>query len=207
MVVHPLQKSLLVLMGIAFIFSGNVVAQEKIRGMDLTLLGENLRRDHFDLVIYGKGLTAKDLQIELKANPGFGGQWEKAGGEADVYDYKDRLIAIQSFEVKRYLGQDVRENCIAVRLRFHGAEPPAVSAIYAVPASREEGVASLKALAKIVENRPGELKRLSLAAHVRPRPYVLESGSSWTEHVEAPVSQYKPGVREVEWLDILFGDS
>lgn len=48
------------------------------------------------------------------------------------------------------------------------------------------------------------VRRHSVALHVRPRPVQLSADTPFIEHLEAPIRHRKPGVMEVEWLEILF---
>jgi len=160
--------------------------------------------EQFDLVVYGKHLDATTLSVELKSNPMFGSSWESAEGKSIIQG--GQLLVIKNLSRERYLGQDIRENCLALRLGAEGAKPVEISAVYALSSGNSDKEIPLEELQEAIERRPDDIRVISLASHVRPRPYVLEPDASWTEHVEADVRQFKPGIREVQWLDILFGN-
>jgi hypothetical protein len=104
----------------------------------------------------------------------------------------------------RYLGQDIRENYIALKITTTQDDPEGtLRAAYAVPTAERYDDATCKRLAALIAKQPGAVRRHSLASHVRPRPAAL-SGASFVEHLEAPIRHRKPGVMEVEWLEILF---
>ncbi|MFO7851195.1 MAG: hypothetical protein ACQERS_03310 [Bacteroidota bacterium] len=161
----------------------------------------------FDLIIYGKDFAAGEIKVNLKSNPAFGERWEVAGkGVKPVY-YNNKLIIIKGIARNRYVGQDIRENYISARLTNTGEKQIMISAVYALPSSDYNGANKLSALSETIEERPHEIEKYSLASHVRPHPFIIEGGKTWTEHIEAPVKTFKPGVREVKWLDILFTDT
>lgn len=160
--------------------------------------------EQFDLIVYGKHLDAATLTVELKSNPLFGSSWEPADGQTRAPG--SQLLVIKNLSRKRYLGQDIRENYLALRLSAKGTETVEISAIYVLPSGDTNKKIPVEELQEVIEERPRDIRAISLAGHVRPRPYFLDPGASWTEHVEAPVRQHKPGVREVQWLDILFSD-
>ena len=62
-------------------------------------------------------------------------------------------------------------------------------------------------LARLVATEPAVVRRHSLAVYERPRPARLRPGTPFIDHVEAPVRHRKPGVTEVEWLELLFQPS
>ncbi|MEA1886048.1 MAG: hypothetical protein U9N72_02415 [Bacteroidota bacterium] len=161
----------------------------------------------FDLVVYGKGLQPGDIRVSLKSNPVFGDRWEVAGEGIEKIYHDSKLLILKELIKSRYLGQDIRENYISARLMNTGERQIMVSAVYALPSSDYNGANILSALSEAIEERPHEIKKHSLASHVRPHPLIIETGKSWTEHIEAPVKLLKPGLREVEWLDILFADA
>ncbi len=179
-------------------------------GNPLAVNPEQPAQESFDLIVYGKNLHFAELEVMLKSNPTAGSQWTDV---LEIMRNKDKvrtagenkLLIIQGLSAKRYFGQDIRENYIAVRFQSHRENPlPKISAVYAFPSENKTASGSLKEYINWIENHPQKMESLSLASHVRPRPYLLKAGEVFTEHVEAPVRKFKPGLREVEWLKILF---
>jgi len=161
----------------------------------------------FYLLIYGEGLDEGQLQLSLKTNPSYGERWEPADERAVWDSCNDRMIMVGLFGRALYMGQDIRENYIAMRIESEAKEDILISAVYALSPAVYATHGGLENMEELIEESPHELKELSLASHIRPRPYILKPGESWTEHIEAGVKHYKPGIREVEWLDIIFSRS
>ena len=163
--------------------------------------------ESFNLVIYGRNLSLDEINLQLKTNPGSGEVWTTISKE-DKKVWKSqnrRLLVIENLSMKKYFGQDIRENYIAIRLKTKAKKyPPEVSAFYALSPEMEIDRSNAARLIKQIENQPMKVTDRALASHIRPRPYVLQTGGAFTEHIEAPVRLFKPGVREVEWLEILF---
>lgn len=157
--------------------------------------------DTFDLVLVGEALTAADHRVEMKTNPAEGGRWtvldESRCGDTG------RLLVLPGRLVARYVGQDIRENYLALKVTAETGGST-LRAAYAVPSLDDFGAAACARLARLVETRPMTVRRHSLAAYERPRPVRLRPGTPFIDHVEAPVRHRKPGRREVEWLEILF---
>ena len=167
-------------------------------------------QESFNLIVYGKNLDPAKLDIMLKTNPVAGSQWtevlEIIGNKGKIEtDGNNKLLIFRRVSTKRYFGRDIRENYIAVRF-YNGQKdhPPEISAIYAIPSDNESASGTPERYINWIEKQPLKMESLSLASHIRPRPIILKSGKAFTEHIEAPVRQFKPGVREVEWLEILF---
>lgn len=164
---------------------------------------------YFDLVIFGSGLEPGDPSLSLKTNPWTErpGRWEPADSAGDVGHYRDRqggvTLALTRLSCERYLGQDIRENYLALRLANGGES--ALAAAYVLPHTGRENGKLAEIMAGVIRSRPLRLEQLSLAAFVSPRPRRLAPGDTLIEHVELPVRGYPPGVREAEWLEILFG--
>lgn len=190
---------LLLLISFAGIFSsGNgLIAQNP----------ENKHPESFNLLIYGRNLSLDEINLQLKTNPRSGETWTTISKE-DKKAWKSenqKLLVIENLRMKTYFGQDIRENYVAIRLKTKAKKyPPEVSAFYALPPEMDIDKPNAARLIKQIENQPMKVTDRALASHVRPRPYVLQTGEAYTEHIEAPVRRFKPGVREVEWLEILF---
>lgn len=171
--------------------------------------GEQAEERYFDLVLFGSGMERDDPSLSLKTNPWSDppGQWEPQDS-GEVGRYRDRqggvTLALTRLPCSRYLGQDIRENYLALRLASGGES--ALTAAYALPHTGTEGAVLAKTVAGVIQSRPLRLELLSLAAFVSPRPRRLAPGDTLIEHLELPVRGYPPGVREAEWLEILFGN-
>ncbi|MCF8303142.1 MAG: hypothetical protein K9I94_07695, partial [Bacteroidales bacterium] len=161
----------------------------------------------FDLVIYGQHL-GEHLAVSVKANPKAGSEWQQLGEKENIFIGKDgELMIIQGLSLSRYFGQDIRENYIAIKLIPDAQDKTTgLAALYAVSPLAELDMQTGNQLKMLIENHPVKMKDGSLASYVRPRPYQLKNGKAFIGHIEAPVRHYKPGVREVQWLEVLFGD-
>lgn len=157
--------------------------------------------DSFDLVIVGDSLEGADARVSLKTNPAEGHQWtalatEKCTGE-------DHLRVYPTLSVRQYVGQDIRENYLAMKVVVDGPGGR-LRAAYAVPSVDSLTAAACQQLRSLAENAPMVVRRHSLAVYERPRPAPLRPDTPFIDHVEVPVRHRKPGVMEVEWLNILF---
>lgn len=157
-------------------------------------------KQHFDLVLFGKNLNHSKLNVWLRTNPWLSDQWVRSGTAylrtISGYD----LLAYRDLPVDRYLGQDIRENYLLIKIKPRQGNA-SLSAIYVLPHSKNFDA---KKIFTLIKENPVELQQHSLADYIRPRPYHLQANQTLTEHVEAPVRNLKPGVQEVRWLDILF---
>ncbi|MCF8334570.1 MAG: hypothetical protein K9I47_10525 [Bacteroidales bacterium] len=160
----------------------------------------------FHLVFYGKNLNTEDVKVQLKTNPIAGEAWTNILKDKKIWMSESRkLLVIENLSMENYFGQDIRENYIAVRLTSKAEDShPEISAMYALPPKVEINKSSHDWFIERLKTQPVKLREQVLASHVRPRPYTLPNGVPFTEHIEAPVRQFKPGVREVEWLELLF---
>ncbi|MFP4487944.1 MAG: hypothetical protein ACLFN1_01445 [Bacteroidales bacterium] len=188
-----------------FIF---MLISQVVRGQNIvapfTVSADSLETASFDLLIYGKGIHEDALQVSLMTNPAFGGKWEQVERCKAEISHNGQFLILDSLDKALYMGQDIRENYISMRLESTATREILISAVYVLPHGIWKGTVSINTMADLIEESPHELKDLSLAVHVRPQSYVLEPGAGWIEHIEANVRHHKPGVREVEWLDIIF---
>ncbi len=160
--------------------------------------------ESFDLVLVGDSLDPAIHRVALKTNPSAGEAWTPLDNVrcADT----ERLLVVPNRSTRRYVGQDIRENYVALKITS-AAPGGALRAAYAVPSVDSMDEATCTRLARLVQNRPMAVRRHSLAVYERPRPASLRPDTSFIDHVEAPVRHRKPGVMEVEWLEILFRPS
>lgn len=171
--------------------------------------GDQAEERYFDLVIFGSGLERNAPSLALKTNPRSDrpGLWEPPDSGEGVGRYRDRqgdvTLALTRLPCDRYVGQDIRENYLALRLAGGGGA--ALAAAYVLPHTGTESDTLAEIAAGVIRSRPLRLERLSLAAFVSPRPKRLTPGDTLIEHLELPVRGYPPGIREAEWLEILFG--
>jgi hypothetical protein len=157
--------------------------------------------DSFDLVLVGDSLDPAVHRVALKTNPSAGEAWTLLDDVrcADT----ERLLVLPDRSTRRYVGQDIRENYVALQITSTAAGGT-LRAAYAVPSVDSMDAATCTRLARLVQNRPMTVRRRSLAVYERPRPASLRPDTSFIDHVETPVRHRKPGVMEVEWLEILF---
>lgn len=167
----------------------------------------------FDLVLHGRDLDPAGLAVWVRENPSAGEAWVQLeqAGQVSVGDAGWGVVVYPGLGALRYLGQDVREGHVAVRvqglLEGAGAGAPAVTGFYVLLHRRDaEGAPRARAdsLRRLLTDAPWQVETASAAAVVYPRPRPVEPGGAWVEHVEAPVRHRKPGELEVEWLEILF---
>ena len=202
------QKFMLLLLVCCFF----VPLQNKSYSGEMTLSGEEEESgETFDLVIYGENLTTDHLNVLLRTNPVFGLQWEDPLQASDkkvkvLNPDSKNILMICDLSKERYFGQDIRENYIGVKLESAVEDQhPEISAMYAVNADNECNKETADKYLRLIGNTPVKMKENAIASIVRPRPFILKPGKIYTEHIEAPVRDLKPGVKEVEWLDIIYG--
>jgi len=163
----------------------------------------NTSVDQFDLILVGDQLSPTVHQVELRTNPTRGGSWTSLG-ETRCAEAGDVLV-IPGLSRSRYYGQDRRENHLSLRITTTGdASRGRLRAVYAVPHTDWTNNAACTKLARLVRGDPQTVRRYSLATYERPRPARLTSGAPFIDHIEAPIRHRRPGVMEVEWLNILF---
>lgn len=158
--------------------------------------------DTFDLILVGDSLSVSAHRVALKSNPTKGATWTTLD---DVQcDETERLLVLPGQPTDRYLGQDIRENYLALRVTAE-TDGGILRAAYAVPSTNDLDAAACARLARLAETRPMTVRHHSLAVYERPRPARLRPGAPFIDHVEAPIRHRKPGVMEVAWLQVLFG--
>lgn len=164
---------------------------------------------YFDFWVYGEGLNEGKYQIFLKTNLFYGNKWECVGKFPQHSDNlkvskEGKLLIISRLKREKYWGQDIRENYVAVKMVSPKGNPTvSVKGMY-IFSSQTEEKEGLERKIRRIENQYPVLNKKSLAYHVRPRAYTLVHGVPYIEHVEAPVKGHKPGVLEVEWLEMIF---
>lgn len=162
--------------------------------------------DSFDLVLYGTNLEASH-QVSLKTNPWRGDTWTPIGenDRSPACTGEPRLWVVRDLSAAEYLGQDIRENYIALRITTEQAGTESeLRAAYALPAADTLTASACEQLTDLITSSPSVLRRHSVALHTRPQPAFLSAEDPFIEHLEAPIRHRKPGVMEVEWLEILF---
>ena len=160
----------------------------------------------FDLVLVGDHLRADVHRVALKTNPTTGASWTVL--EETRCPRTNQLLVLSDLSATRYLGQDIRENHLTLRITTPSSTEDArgaLRAVYAVPSTEPIDTAACAQLARLARTTPQALRRHSLAIYERPRPASLRAGTPFLDHVEASVRHRKPGVVEVEWLNVLFG--
>lgn len=155
----------------------------------------------FDLILVGDSLAPSVHHVELRTNPADGGTWTPIEG-ARCPGTK-RLMVLPNQPVQRLLGQDVRENYLALKIRSE-TSGGSLRAVYAVPSAGKVDAEDCGKIARLIRTQPRVVRRSSLANYERPRPTRLQAGTPFIDHAESPVRHRKPGVTEVEWLEILF---
>lgn len=155
----------------------------------------------FDLVLMGDSLRPDAHTVELRSNPTAGESWTALDNPECVDT--ERVLVFPRQSVQRYLGQDIRENYVALRVVAESRGGTLRSA-YSVPSTGEFDSNDCTEIARLTETRPMVVRRHSLAAYERPRSAPLHPNTPFIDHIEAPVRHRKPGVMEVEWLEILF---
>lgn len=158
--------------------------------------------DTFDLVLVGDSLSASDHGVSLKTNPTVGETWERL---TEVRcEERSRLLVFPAQSTDRYLGQDIRENYLALKVSAE-VGGGTLRAAYAVPTVDDLDVEACAHLSQLTTTEPLTVRQHSLAVYERPRPAQLRPEETFIDHIEAPIRHRKPGVMEVEWLEILFG--
>lgn len=163
--------------------------------------------DTFDLVLYGNDLAPSSQQVDLKTNPWRGNSWTAVAPSPSSAPCtsQPQLRVVPGLSTGRYLGQDVREHYVALKISTSQDEPDGrLRAAYALPSADTLNPRTCERLATLIETDPSAVRRHSLAAYARPRPASLSAEAPFIEHLEAPIRHRKPGVMEVEWLEILF---
>ena len=163
--------------------------------------------ESFDLVLVGDRLRADMHRVALKTNPTAGASWTVL--EETMCPRTNQLLVLSDLLTTRYLGQDIRENHLTLRITTPSSTEDArgaLRAVYAVPSTEPIDTAACGQLARLARTTPQVLRRHSLAIYERPRPASLRAGTSFLSHAEAPVRRRKPGVVEAEWLNLLFGE-
>jgi len=157
--------------------------------------------DRFDLVLAGDRLPPAAHAVALKTNPTQGASWTTV--DAVACEETAHIQVVPSQSAAQFLGQDLRENYLALRLGATDASDGVLRAAYALPAADRWSDARCARLSRLVRTAPQTVRRHSLAAYERPRPVRLRSDAPVITHIEAPVRHRKPGVMEVEWLNVL----
>lgn len=161
----------------------------------------------FDLVLVGDHLNADAHRVFLKTNPAQGEDWTAVDRSDPPVRCTgtDGLVVVPGLSVEQYVGQDIRENHLSLQIRTNDADANgALRAVYALPSVDSFDEETCTRLVRLVETEPSTVRRHSLAAYVRPRPVSLEAASPFIDNIELPVRHHKPGVLEVEWLEILY---
>lgn len=158
--------------------------------------------DQFDLILVGDQLSPSTHQVALKTNPTQGGSWTSLGETRCVG--VEGVLVVPDLSRSRYYGQDRRENHLSLRITTtRNASQGRLRAVYAVPHDEWTNSACTQ-LTRLVRSNPQTVRRHSLATYERPRPASLTPGKPFIDHIEAPIRHRRPGVMEVEWLNILF---
>lgn len=159
----------------------------------------------FDLVLYGDQLGDVSDHVQLKSNPWRSDEWVAIGQKhRTACTGQTSVRVLRALPAGEYLGRDIRENHIALKVAATASEG-ALRAAYALPSADALDGAACRRIAELVRTDPAAMRGHSLASHVRPRPVSLSGPKPFIEHLEAPIRHRKPGVMEVEWLEILFG--
>lgn len=163
--------------------------------------------DHFDLLIYGFDFDPGEHEVLLRTNLDFGSEWVSLGtlpGQAASRSGNEAwsTAVFTGLSTLRFLGQDFREQYIDLKIVTAGtSDGSRVSAVYAMPAS--EGLEQdIGRITTLIETDPLLVEEHSLASHVQPAPAHLQPASEYVEHVRAPMKHTRPGVMEVEQLQV-----
>lgn len=160
----------------------------------------------FDLVLYGENLNDVSEQVQLKSNPWRKDEWVPVGDRhPTACGGSPSVRVLRALPTGEYLGQDVRENYVALKIPALSSES-VLRAGYALPSADTLDGDACRQIAHLIATDPATIRRHSLASHVRPRPASLSGPEPFIEHLEAPIRHRKPGVMEVEWLEILFNE-
>jgi len=159
--------------------------------------------DQFALVLIGDRVSPDAHRVALKTNPTRGNSWTAL--DEVRCRRTDGVLVFPGRSTARYYGQDRRENHLILRVTStSNASQGRLRAVYALPPADEWTEAACTQLIRLVQSEPQTVRRHSLAVYERPRPAILTSDQPFVDHVEAPIRHRKPGVMEVEWLNILF---
>lgn len=158
----------------------------------------------FDLVIFGNNLDFT-TEVFLNENPGIEAKWHKLDSAHVISDEEDEFTSLlfSSLSTKKFAGQDIRENYIAVKISSVVDSIQHIQALYAFPHINYSSN-KLQAIHTAIHTEPKRMRKFSLGTLIFPRPQLISGQNGFTEHVEMPVRHLKPGVQEVKWLDIIF---
>lgn len=156
---------------------------------------------HFDLVLHGSGLAPGAVDVALRTNPAIGEQWETINRTPI---HCEETTVFPNVSKERYFGQDIRENYVAVKMKGSAEGQSAVRAMYAMPHVEGFTEEECRAIQELIATAPQTVRLHSWAHYVRPRPAVVSPDRPFIDHIEAPVRHKKPGVLEVEWLELLY---
>lgn len=156
----------------------------------------------FDLVVVGQFFDARASDIALRTNPSLGHEWTPLGPPSHRTN-GGQILVWTDLSLRRYLGHDIRQNHLMLRMQAAPDREAELRAVYAVPHTREATDLAPR-LRHLVRHHPQWVRRHSFASYVRPRPLALLPDTTFVTPVEAPVRHRKPGVLEVEWLELLY---
>ncbi len=165
-----------------------------------------------DLLLFGKGWEAEAVEVSLLENPGVDKNWVSLT-KGEPYETKNfrtsdaTLTVIRDMDARRFVGQDIRENYVALRLKARqgtGAGQIYFRSAWVVEHAGELEEEKLKRWMENIRQKPLKMKEQSIATLIYPRSKRLEPGQFYIDHIELPVRHLKAGVQEVRWLDILF---
>lgn len=158
----------------------------------------------FDLIIFGKNLDSR-TEVFLKENPGTTNNWQKLDSGRLISDEKKGVstLLFSNLSTKKFAGQDIRENYIAIKITPVEDRNQLIRALYALP-HVDHSQETLQKIGDAIQSDPQQIKTFSLANLVFPRSQSISGDNEFIEHIEMPVRHLKPGVQEVEWLDVIF---
>lgn len=166
----------------------------------------DMEPQHFDLVLFGRNLTEGDLQVALKVTPGTRDEWTDIKSTSKKGRHTGRgytTLVLTDLPVRKYIGQDIRENYLALKIV---TEKGALHAVYAVPSAGRPASEVARHLHPLIIGKPLRVQQYSYAWHIRPRPFVFTGSQPFIEHIEAPVRHLPAGVQEAKWLNMLIGN-
>lgn len=166
----------------------------------------------FDLVLFGEGWEAETVEVSLMENPGAKKNWIIISKEEQyetryLHTKEATLMVIRDIDARRFVGQDIRENYVALRLKTSdvlNSDQVYFRSVWVVEHERELNAETLNKWMEYIRQNPLKMKEHSVASLSYPRSKRLEPGQSYIDHIELPVRHLKAGVQEVRWLDILF---
>ncbi len=179
-------------------------------GVSIHTSGAQPQSAHFDLLIYGSGL--ENVSVAIMENPGTDDSWVEVSEESSYeikYNQHDeaRLMVLRNLPVKQFVGQDIRENYIAMRMEASKSERSSQVAFRGAWALHSNDNLEDEELVEWlgeIQNDPVKIKKRSFASVVYPRKRDVPETQPLIEHIELPVRHLKAGVQEVRWLEILF---